>query len=501
MKKSLYLFNVKHVLIFLAASVILLSVCSRSSPLYPLNYWADANCFFTAGKSMMNGVVLYRDIYEQKGPLLYLLHGLAYLISNDSFLGVFLLEVFSLTTFLLIIRSLMLLFTEHVTFLLPIAVGVAIATSKSFALGGSVEELSLPLVSWSLYYMLRCFKANGDDESDAFSLKPIFINGFLAGCILLMKFNLLGFYIGWIVVFLVFRFRKAGYKSVLSTGLSFMAGILLAALPWIIYFVFNKALGDFWHTYFYNNLFLYPMSSGSFTADIVMGIKYLIFALYKNLIYAIPVIIGMFWILFGTGNYISSYGKAGILTSFILLAVGVYIGGRAYDYYLLIFGVYAVFGVIPIQTLINKTTNNCKNLRKKVLSVVITVFWAIFLVFYSYSYANDTYALGADKSSVIHYRFSDIMHELDDNPTLLNYGFMDGGFYTAANIVPNCKYFCTLNIPLNEIQEGQDNCLLSGEVEFVITKNLMLDTNKFNKYDLVCSDTFYGDTLFLYRRY
>ena len=69
-------------------STVFLGICTRSSPLYPLNDWVDSNCFFTVGKAMMNGKVVYRDIYEQKGILLYLIHGLGYLISNTTFLSV-----------------------------------------------------------------------------------------------------------------------------------------------------------------------------------------------------------------------------------------------------------------------------------------------------------------------------------------------------------------------------------------------------------------------------
>lgn len=45
-----------------------LMICSRSSFLYPYNDWNDANSYFTMGKGMMNGLVIYRDLYDQKGP-------------------------------------------------------------------------------------------------------------------------------------------------------------------------------------------------------------------------------------------------------------------------------------------------------------------------------------------------------------------------------------------------------------------------------------------------
>ena len=64
------------VIYFLLISTLMIGLCSRSSPLYPFNNWNDANCFFTTGKAMFSGKVVYRDIYEQKGIMLYVLYGL-----------------------------------------------------------------------------------------------------------------------------------------------------------------------------------------------------------------------------------------------------------------------------------------------------------------------------------------------------------------------------------------------------------------------------------------
>ena len=46
----------------LLTAAAVLSICTKSSFLYPLNDWVDSNCFYTVGKSMVHGKVLYRDI-------------------------------------------------------------------------------------------------------------------------------------------------------------------------------------------------------------------------------------------------------------------------------------------------------------------------------------------------------------------------------------------------------------------------------------------------------
>ena len=72
-----------------ALAALMLLFASQCSPLYPINLWDDANCLLTVGRVMRRGGVLYRDIYEQKGPLLYLIHALAACVSDTSFWGVY----------------------------------------------------------------------------------------------------------------------------------------------------------------------------------------------------------------------------------------------------------------------------------------------------------------------------------------------------------------------------------------------------------------------------
>ena len=63
----------------ISAGVLL--ICSKNSPLYPMNDWVDVNCFFTVGRGMRHGMTPYLDLYEQKGPLLYAVFALAAWIS------------------------------------------------------------------------------------------------------------------------------------------------------------------------------------------------------------------------------------------------------------------------------------------------------------------------------------------------------------------------------------------------------------------------------------
>ena len=84
------------------ASLAVLTVCSKNSFVYPMNDWVDVNCFFTVGRGITHGLIPYRDLYDPKGPLLYFVYALAALISEHSFLGVFVIEtlLFALLLFI-----------------------------------------------------------------------------------------------------------------------------------------------------------------------------------------------------------------------------------------------------------------------------------------------------------------------------------------------------------------------------------------------------------------
>ena len=77
----------------LLVAAAVLFFCSKSSFGYPINDWSDANIYFTIGKGMTRGQVVYRDLYDHKGPLLYALHALCALISFWDFTGVYLMEI------------------------------------------------------------------------------------------------------------------------------------------------------------------------------------------------------------------------------------------------------------------------------------------------------------------------------------------------------------------------------------------------------------------------
>ena len=185
-------------------SAVLLALCSKSSPFYAFNDWMDANIFFTMGRSMLGGRVLYRDVFDHKGPVLYLLYGLAGLVGGTDFRGVLVLEIIAMTSFLCTgLRTAELLAGRRLSVWWMALPAAGMAASRAFSHGGSAEELLLPLLAAALFSLVRALHS-----PTAKPLRTVCVQGLLAGCALWLKYTVLGFYLAWVVVLAALYLRR-----------------------------------------------------------------------------------------------------------------------------------------------------------------------------------------------------------------------------------------------------------------------------------------------------
>ena len=330
-----------EIAVCVVTAVFCVTLCSQSSPLYPFNIWEDANCFFTVGKSVTNGTVMYRDIYEQKGALLYFLYTLAYLISPNTFFGGYLLELFAASAFLLLsLRSLRLFVGKATVFAVPVT-GAVVYSSESMSHGGSAEELMLPLLALCLFIGLRALR-----EKRCPRYREWFAVGAAAAAVLWIKFSVLGFFIGFGLFFAVYYIKGRHFGKIAGSLLSLLGGTALGSAPVLLYFALNGALSDLFTVYFHDNLFMYTVSAAESAA-----IR-LIEALYSGC--------SVFFVNFPVCVVLMTAGGIYLLSqkhSELMFAVStaaamfffIYCGGRTYDYYSLVFSIYAPIGLLILS--------------------------------------------------------------------------------------------------------------------------------------------------------
>ncbi len=490
------------VIVCLLTAIGVLLICTKSSILYPFNDWVDANCYFSMGKSMMHGKVLYRDIYDHKGPLLYALHGFAYLISEDTFLGVFLCEIIAATLFLLSVYYILRLYVGKIALPALPVIAAVLYSAYSFAHGDSAEELCLPLMSWSLYEMLSYFQ-NGFPRR--MERGKLVLHGILAGCIMCIKFTMLGFHFAWMVTLIIIYASKKEWKAIIIDGLTFVGGMFIATIPFFIYFGVNGAIVDWWEGYIYNNVFVYTTDTQFHLLKTLKSIlRNTMLTFLENLQYSLWIILGVIWFLVGDLRKRKAtkplLQKVGILLLCGFTAMGIYWGSQAYyKYYGFILSVFVVLGWIPVLKWLEKTLQHRVESIQKLVAASSVVL-ALGMVF-CYMRSDNVYLLGYPQEDMVQYKFKEIIEETED-PTLLNYGFLDGGFYTVCHIVPTCKYFAKFNIPLESILRSQQSLIENGEVDYVVTRNFELEES-YEKYELVAEDSFWFEdqdyNYYLYR--
>lgn len=436
-------------------------ICTKSSPLYPINDWGDANCFFTVGKTIANGSVLYRDIYEQKGPLLYALHSLAWMISHDTFLGVWLLEILACYVHLVCAYRILCLFSkENPIGWMPIYAAV-VYSSASMCHGDSVEELCLPLLCYALFVALSALQEDRNIRRHEY-----FLIGLTSGAVLWMKYTILAFYIGWVILPAFRLIQKKQWKELGSMVLLILAGVVTISVPVFVYFLWYGAIGDLWKVYFYNNIFVYGNSWLTPLDKILLPIHQML----KSALAFGLMLLGGIWLLWKR-QYAATLEVVFSGGIFLLALV---LTGAPYNYYTFGLLFFSIFGFCALQNLFSAVKGKIFHDRSKCRKYLCLTLSLVCMVAISYMRTGNRYLLLEKRENTPQYQFAEVINTCE-NPTLLNYGFLDGGFYTASGIYPQWKYFCKMNIVLPEMYAEQDNIVDNGLSEFVVTRNKQYD--------------------------
>ena len=434
-------------------AVLAITICSKSSFLYPFNDWMDINCFMTVGKALTKGMIPYRDIYEQKGPFLYFLSAFAATVSHTSFIGFWILECVSAFFFLHYSWKTMRLLGVTNIFWIPI-IALVVYSSGALSHGGSVEELCLPFFSYALYYGAMLIR-----DIDHIDKRHLFFVGVTSALVLWMKFSPLGFYLGWILALSCIFIKKKQFKSLLSSILNIMLGVIVVSCPILLWYASHDALNDLMKAYFYNNIFIYSGGAG------VLGkIRNLISGIHLSLVYLpVPLILAGFGILYFLKKDLPL--SLLFLLSGILTGIVIFSGGQGIQYYPLALAPLCVIGVSAMDHVLEQKIQFADR-QSKAAIICVTILSALGM----YLLSANTPFMKQDQSELPQFQFRDIISK-EENPVLLNYDFMDGGFYTACDIYPDFKYFCRLNIELPEMIQAQNQYVSQRCATFVVTRN------------------------------
>lgn len=469
-----------------ALAALMLLFASQCSPLYPLNIWGDANCLLTVGRVMKSGGVLYRDIYEQKGPLLYLIHALAACISDTSFWGVYLLEIPALTAALYAAYRLLRLRAGACFSLGAAAVwGALTVTGGAFMRGDSAEEFCLPLLTAALALAY----AEYGRRAKPMRAKRLLVCGVLAGCVAAIKYTLLGAMVGLCAVEGVLALKEGGVKRAAQSAGVFLAGMAVPILPWALYFAANGALSDAYTAYLYNNIFLYSGEAASWGQKLRELARYVA----QNALWAVPAALGLISLALDRGETAAVRGCVIAMAACQFAAV--FLVGRVWTYSLLALAAFGVVGCMQLHRALKKIGRPRAEKALTAAACAASLLWAYFAT-------PNAFLRGQKLNELAQGRLAAV---IEDGATLLQYSHLDDGLYLAAHTLPQEKYFVRLNVQSGEMREALDRAVREGEPDYVLVSWRELPA-EFDRYRLVAADVGYDDEnrlnkmLYLYRR-
>jgi|GEM_PF-2678735 len=249
--------------------LILLSFCylllfgSYASPLNPYD-WADTAIYKTMGNGWLHGVIPYRDLFDNKGPYLYLFNA-AGLSLNVGKWGTFILEVINLTLVLALFKKTVLLIYPRQAAGWTVILLFLLFFTATIGEGGSCEEWSLLFLALPLWIFVRFTQS----KQLRHPYRYTFIYGLCFGVTSLIRLNNGTLIAAIILTLLVFYIIRGWAGQLLLHMFSFVLGMACTTIPMLLYFKSKGALEDLVFANFTYN-FIYRQHYKELNAAVIL---------------------------------------------------------------------------------------------------------------------------------------------------------------------------------------------------------------------------------------
>jgi hypothetical protein len=210
---------------------------SKSPLLFGWNasFHIDSQVYLYTGMKILDGKILYRDIFDHKGPMMYVFECLGLLFSNKQTIGVWLVQVvFLLGCF----TPLFFYWVKKYEQIVAFSASLVFITwiYRFMNIGDNIPELFAVGFVTLLIWLAQ--KIIFDLE---FTNLNLFFMGMLPSALMLFKFN---FCVICVPVFIWLFVVAQKQKVLLRSMFVIILGSILTIIPFIIYFYLNHAIPD-----------------------------------------------------------------------------------------------------------------------------------------------------------------------------------------------------------------------------------------------------------------
>ena len=209
----------------------------------------DSSAFLYIGERILEGKAPYRDVFDHKGPLLYLIQIVGLKLTPGSYTGVWLLEVLNmlLTTAAAGKLAATVSNRDDSGYLAVLAVFGACGW-KIWQGGNFTEEYALPWITLAAWVMFRFFRDRRYHTGDIILLGV----GFMV--VLLLRANMVAVWGTLIPVVLLLLLRDKRFAEIGRCILLFLLGMAVVLIPTLLWAHLGGFLKDMWQDYVIFNI-------------------------------------------------------------------------------------------------------------------------------------------------------------------------------------------------------------------------------------------------------
>lgn len=247
--------------------VILISVWQLPlSPLYKYTDFVDIPTMMDMAKAMIHGLVPFRDVFEQRGPYMYMIN-LISCLPGDRMHWIWVLELINFgILYGIFYKTARLTVNEKPSKWLACISVILIPISSTFNQGAAPEEFMLVPTIYLFYVILKMATTNRKD--------PTTVENFLLGLglswIVFIKYSNIGAIATFFVVYGLILLKNKRFKLFGKTVLTSVSGLIVGSLPVFAYFGYNHAIGAFLKSYFIENTGATGLATGHLLKNMIV---------------------------------------------------------------------------------------------------------------------------------------------------------------------------------------------------------------------------------------
>ena len=264
MKKLAKLLETKQPIVYCCIFIlaVLTSLTATNNPFLNGNTGVDSSVFNYVAKVILKGGMPYRDTFDHKGPLIYLIDALGQLIHE--YIGLWLIElVFICVTLILAYKIAKLIGCNNTKALFVVFVCM-LSLTLYFHGGNLVEEYACLFIMLQLYIFILFFSGK------EISTVQLIVSGISFGAVCLLRINMVSLWIVMCIGVLIKCIKSKKPQMIGRFILWFLTGVCIIAAPIILWLIAGNAFKPFIDDYFSFN-FLY--SSYSDNGNLINIIK------------------------------------------------------------------------------------------------------------------------------------------------------------------------------------------------------------------------------------